>query len=80
MPARRFGLEQRGRIHHGYHADLVLFDPEKVIDTATFADPIRVSTGIQYVWVNGILSYTHRGATGHRAGHFVSRGRTAWIQ
>jgi N-acyl-D-amino-acid deacylase len=80
LPAQRFGLAERGLIRAGYYADLVLFDPEEIIDTATFADPIRAATGIAGVWVNGVLTYTANGATGNRAGRFLRRGRTKWIQ
>jgi N-acyl-D-aspartate/D-glutamate deacylase len=80
MPAQRFGLAERGLIRNGYFADLVLFDPAKIIDTATFADPIRAAEGIAGVWVNGVLSYTAAGATGSRAGRFLPRARTRWIQ
>ena len=80
MPAHRFGLAGRGLIREGYSADLVLFDPESIIDTATFADPVRPAEGIARVWVNGVLSYTAQGATAHRAGRFLPRGKTVWIQ
>ena len=80
MPAQRFGLEERGLIREGYCADLVLFDPETILDTATFADPVRPAKGIAGVWVNGVLSYTSEGATQNRAGRFLHRGKTAWIQ
>lgn len=80
MPAQRFGLAQRGLIRQGYAADLVLFDPDKVIDTATFADPIRPAEGISRVWVNGVSSYTSTGATGSRAGKFLPRGARRWVQ
>jgi N-acyl-D-amino-acid deacylase len=81
MPAQRFGLEQRGQIRQGYYADLVLFDPEKIIDTATFSDPMRAAIGIECVWVNGSLSYTgHGGSTASRDGRFLPRSKTAWIQ
>lgn len=80
MPAQRFGLAERGWIKTGYHADLVLFDPATVIDTATFAEPEQAAAGIHGVWVNGLRSYTESGATGQRAGAFVARGRTEWIQ
>lgn len=80
MPAERFGLSQRGRIREGYFADLVLFDPETIGDSATFADPVRPARGIECVWVNGVLSYTANGATGERAGRFLARGSTTWIQ
>jgi N-acyl-D-amino-acid deacylase len=80
MPARRFGLAERGLIREGYCADLVLFDPASILDTATFSDPVRPAEGIARVWVNGILSYTAQGATEHRAGRFLARGKTAWAQ
>jgi N-acyl-D-amino-acid deacylase len=80
MPAQRFGLAGRGLIRKDYAADLVLFDPETILDTATFSCPISPATGIAAVWVNGVLSYTAKGATGSRAGHFLPRGKTQWIQ
>ncbi|HEV2486707.1 MAG TPA: D-aminoacylase [Terracidiphilus sp.] len=80
MPAQRFGLAGRGLIRKDYAADLVLFDPETILDTATFSDPINPATGIAAVWVNGALSYTAKGATGSRAGRFLPRGKTPWIQ
>ncbi len=80
MPAQRFGLAERGIIREGYCADLSLFDPERIIDTATFSDPVRPAEGIVSVWVNGVLSYTADGATGDRAGRFLARARTQWIQ
>ena len=80
MPAHRFGLAERGMIRVGYRADLVLFDPEKIIDTATFIDPVRAAQGIAGVWVNGFLSYTSEGATGSRGGRFLARAKTTWVQ
>jgi N-acyl-D-aspartate/D-glutamate deacylase len=73
MPAERFGLAGRGRITEGAHADLVLFDPETIRDTATFSDPIRRAEGIAAVWVNGVLSYRDGDTTGQRNGRFLSR-------
>jgi len=73
MPAQRFGLAGRGRISEGAHADLVLFDPETIRDTATFSDPICCAEGIIAVWVNGVLSYKDGDATGQRNGRFLSR-------
>lgn len=75
LPAQRFGIAQRGLIHEGYYADLVLFDPATILDTATFDDPIQPAKGIARVWVNGILSYTAEGgATSRRGGRFLPRG------
>jgi N-acyl-D-aspartate/D-glutamate deacylase len=73
MPAQRFGLDGRGSIAEGSHADLVLFDPETVKDTATFNDPIRCAEGIDAVWVNGVLSYQGGYSTGERGGRFLPR-------
>jgi N-acyl-D-amino-acid deacylase len=67
-------------VREGYCADLVLFDADKIIDTATFSDPERPAQGIAGVWVNGVLSHTSQGATGERAGCFLARGKTTWIQ
>ncbi len=80
MPAQRFGIAGRGLIRNDYAADLVLFDPEKIVDAATFEDPMQPAEGIAAVWVNGSLSYTSQGATGTRAGRFLPRGKTLWIQ
>ncbi len=80
LPAQRFGLDRRGAIAGGYWADLVLFDPETIRDTATFADPIRPAVGINSVWVNGTLSYTSQGLTGSREGRFLPRAKTEWVQ
>jgi N-acyl-D-amino-acid deacylase len=79
MPAQRFGLDGRGRIREGYYADLVLFDPERIIDLATFSDPTRPAVGIEHVWVNGGLSYTSQGMTKNRRGRFLPRGRSTWL-
>jgi N-acyl-D-amino-acid deacylase len=73
LPAQRFSLRERGLIHEGYRADLVLFNPRTVQDRATFADPVRAAEGIEAVWVNGILSYRNQYPTGQRAGRFLPR-------
>jgi N-acyl-D-amino-acid deacylase len=74
-PAQRFGLKGRGTIQAGAHADLVLFDPETICDTATFSDPISCAEGIAGVWVNGKLAYKDGVPTGERAGRFLPRQR-----
>jgi len=70
-PARRFGLTGRGRLARGYFADLVVFDPERVIDNATYDDPRRYPSGIPFVAVNGQLAVDHERCTGVLAGHAV---------
>ena len=53
VPARRFGFARRGVLREGQIADIVIFDPDKVIDKATWADPHQYPEGIPYVIVNG---------------------------
>lgn len=80
LPAQRFGLHHRGVMREGSFADLTLFDPESILDTATFADPKQPAQGIAGVWVNGSLAYSSQGSTGQRAGRFLPRGKTTWPQ
>jgi N-acyl-D-amino-acid deacylase len=53
-PAVRMGMKERGLVKEGLVADLVVFDPETVIDNATWEDPHQYPTGIPYVLVNGV--------------------------
>ena len=53
LPASFLRLKDRGLLLEGYKADVVIFDPEKVEDKATFLDPHQYSTGFEYVIVNG---------------------------
>ncbi|MTJ79718.1 MAG: D-aminoacylase [Telmatospirillum sp.] len=73
LPAARFGLAGRGLLREGYWADLVLFDPRTVRDSATFLDPEVAAAGIEAVWINGEAAYGRHGATGRRAGRFLPR-------
>jgi N-acyl-D-amino-acid deacylase len=67
----RFGLAGRGRIAEGCFADLVLFDPERIRDLATYEDPKREPEGIAAVLVNGQLAYSEGRHTGARAGRLL---------
>jgi N-acyl-D-aspartate/D-glutamate deacylase len=66
--ALKLGLHDRGVIRPGAWADLALFDPERVIDRATYADPFQYSEGIDYVLVNGQLVLERGRLTGARPG------------
>ena len=74
LPARRFGLSNRGIVREGLAADLVLFDADSVRDAATFTDSQRPAEGIRAVWVNGVLSSRDQVVTGGRGGRFLPRG------
>ncbi len=54
LPAQRMGLTDRGVLKLGMWADIVIFDPEKVHDVATFENPNQLSVGMDYVLVNGV--------------------------
>ncbi len=67
----RFGLVNRGRIEEGRWADLVLFDPDTIVDSATYDDPKRESEGVAAVIVNGELAYQDGRHTGAGAGRVL---------
>lgn len=71
FPARRFKLGQRGLIVPGYRADLVIFDPQSIADTATYEEPQRLPEGIAHVLVGGISTVERQKHTGVRSGVFV---------
>jgi N-acyl-D-amino-acid deacylase len=73
LPAERFGLHDRGRIAPGQAADLVVFDPARILDAATFAEPRRPALGIERVYVNGTLAWHAGAGTGARAGRVLRR-------
>ena len=72
LTASRFGLENRGSIAIGNYADLVLFDPDTIIDRASFENPAQFSEGIVSVWINGQLSWHEQKSSGIRNGRFLA--------
>ncbi|MGX7828320.1 N-acyl-D-amino-acid deacylase family protein [Actinokineospora sp. 24-640] len=75
-PARRLGLTDRGLVRAGHVADLVLFDPDTVADTATHAEPRTRAAGIHHVLVNGVPVIEDGHPTGALPGHSIRRGNT----
>ena len=71
LPAKTFGMKQRGRIAKNYYADIVIFDRIKITDKATCFDPHQYSEGVNCVLVNGEVSIVHGKATGNRAGRSI---------
>ncbi len=71
LSAERFGLCARGQITVGYFADLTVFDPDTIADSATFEEPIRPATGIRYVLVNGEIALEQGVPTGARTGRVL---------
>lgn len=76
LPAKIMRLADRGLIAQGYWADLVLFDPQRIADRATYSEPATIPSGIRWVLVNGQPMVSSNGSprphlTGHRAGQLL---------
>ena len=69
--ARRLGIHDRGLITEGYFADIAIFDPDEVIDKATFEDPHQYAVGMKFVLVNGALVVENGQHTGARPGRIL---------
>lgn len=73
MAAMRLKLWDRGVLRPGAKADLVLFNPDTIIDTATFEDPCRYPVGIEWVMVNGVMVIENGKHTGQIVGKVLRR-------
>ncbi len=74
LPARKLGLKDRGLIAEGMLADIAIFDPEKIIDKATYQDPHQFPDGIPYVIVNGEIVVRDGKQTDARPGRVLRKG------
>jgi N-acyl-D-amino-acid deacylase len=77
LAAQHMGFSDRGEIRPGAYADLVLFDPETVGDRATTTEPGLLSTGIDTVWVNGVVAFADGKPTGQHPGRVLRRASPA---
>ncbi len=73
-PCRKFGIRDRGIIKIGSYADLVLFDPDRIKDIASYDDPKQFPEGIAYVVINGEVAVEKGEITSGRAGRILRRG------
>jgi N-acyl-D-amino-acid deacylase len=71
LPAQQLRLKDRGRLAPGMMADVVVFDPAKIQDHATFAKPHQYATGVAHVFVNGEQVLRDGEHTGATPGRFV---------
>lgn len=76
IPASKFRLKDRGVIKQGAFADLVIFDPQNIRDTATYNNPRQFAEGIRYVIVNGRIVLREGQFTGSRPGKALRREET----
>jgi N-acyl-D-amino-acid deacylase len=74
LPASKFGLADRGELRAGAAADIVVFNPDTIAEVATYEEPRRYPTGIEYVIVNGQIAAERGTQTPARAGHLLRRG------
>jgi N-acyl-D-aspartate/D-glutamate deacylase len=75
LPAMVFGVKDRGQLRVGAWADVLVFDPERITDKGTYADPHHLSEGIDTVLVNGVLVRDEGTFTGALPGKFVTPER-----
>ncbi|TCV98737.1 N-acyl-D-amino-acid deacylase family protein [Biostraticola tofi] len=75
LPAAELGIQDRGRIAPGCYADMVLFNPASILDSASFAEPRTRAAGIEKVWVNGRLAYADGDIRQAAAGKVIRRSR-----
>ncbi|MCP2605610.1 amidohydrolase family protein [Candidatus Aminicenantes bacterium AC-335-O07] len=73
LNAKKFGLKKRGQIKEGFFADIVIFNPEKVIDLATWENPHQYPEGIEYVIVNGQVVIREKEHTGTLPGKVLKK-------
>jgi N-acyl-D-amino-acid deacylase len=71
LAAAHMGISDRGVIRPSMKADLVLFDPDTVLDRATPESPEALSVGIERVWVNGEIVFENGKATGRHPGEVI---------
>jgi N-acyl-D-amino-acid deacylase len=74
LPAQTFGLYKKGILREKHDADVVIFDPEAVIDQSTFDDPSQPPAGIHWVIVNGELAVENGRVLGATSGQVLRRG------
>ncbi len=75
LPASNLGIQKRGALQAGNYADVVVFDPDKISDHATFEQPHQFSTGVVHVWVNGVQVLKEGEHTGALPGRVVRKTR-----
>jgi len=79
LPAENLSIRERGRLEEGYYADVLVFDPETIIDKATFENPHQYSVGMEQVFVNGEQVIANGEHTGGKPGRVVrGPGWTGW--
>jgi N-acyl-D-amino-acid deacylase len=71
LPASNLKIKNRGNLRPGNYADITIFDPDKIIDNATFENPHQYSTGVIHVFVNGVQVLKDGEHTGAKPGRAI---------
>ena len=80
LPAANLGILERGELREGFLADVVVFDPERIGDNATFEEPHQYATGMRHVFVNGEQVLRNGRHTGAKPGRVVrGPGWDGWL-
>lgn len=74
-PAAVFGFKQRGLLKEGYFADIVIFNPDTIMDKGTFVEPVQYPEGIHYVLINGVIAVEQGEQTKALPGQVLRRGQ-----
>jgi N-acyl-D-amino-acid deacylase len=73
LPAAKYGMKDRGKLAVGYFADIAVINLQKLADHATYHNPHQYSTGVEYLFVNGIPSITQGTPTNQRGGRALTK-------
>ena len=80
LPAANVGILERGELREGFYADVVVFDPERIKDNATFDEPHQYASGVRHVFVNGEQVLQNGRHTGAKPGRVVrGPGWDGWL-
>jgi N-acyl-D-amino-acid deacylase len=71
LPAQTFGVKKKGLLKEGFDADLVVFDPETILDMSTFENSVQKPEGIHWVLVNGEVAVENGQVTGVTSGQVL---------
>ena len=72
LPAAHFGLKNRGVLQAGAFADVVVLNPTTLRDRATFEKPHQLAKGVEWMWVNGVLTLEEGKLTSGRGGRYLA--------
>ena len=74
LSAASIGLKDRGVLKNGFKADIVVLNPDKFTEKATFEDPMQVAEGVEYVFVNGVPAIENGRRNDSLAGKVLRKG------